>query len=225
MKNLTQIPGRLLEGEADLKALGDRSGHLFDTYPNLCGAFRININGYTMCIFARNGTDDPLWEHISVCIYQVPRCPTWEEMDELRKIFWDDRSLVVQYHPKKSEYVNTNPYMLHLWAIKKGCFPFPDFSIIRLPFDCHEPIAFSLDNKTCLLVRIGHTHDKQWEFASVNVVNQQRFPTWEEMCYAKKIVWTDPEDLAVQFHKDTMPYSLSMWKFNGKFPRPDPRQI
>lgn len=53
------------------------------------------------------------WEHVSVSTQS--RCPTWEEMSMLKDMFWDDSETVVQYHPKKSEYVNNFPYCLHLW--------------------------------------------------------------------------------------------------------------
>ena len=53
------------------------------------------------------------WEHVSVSLKN--RCPTWEEMCTVKDIFWGDEECVVQYHPPKSEYVNTHPYCLHLW--------------------------------------------------------------------------------------------------------------
>ena len=53
------------------------------------------------------------WEHVSVSFPN--RCPTWEEMCIVKEMFWRDEETVVQYHPKKSEYVNLHPYCLHLW--------------------------------------------------------------------------------------------------------------
>lgn len=53
------------------------------------------------------------WEHVSVSLKH--RCPTWNEMCYIKSIFWDDEEAVVQFHPKKSEYVNHHPYCLHLW--------------------------------------------------------------------------------------------------------------
>lgn len=57
------------------------------------------------------------WEHVSVSLKK--RCPTWDEMCRIKNMFWNDEETVVQYHPPKSEYVNTHPYCLHLWR-KKG---------------------------------------------------------------------------------------------------------
>ena len=53
------------------------------------------------------------WEHVSVSLKK--RCPTWDEMCMIKDIFWSDDECVVQFHPHKSEYVNTHPYCLHLW--------------------------------------------------------------------------------------------------------------
>ena len=53
------------------------------------------------------------WEHVSVSLKN--RCPTWDEMCMVKEIFWKDDEVVVQFHPKKSEYVNIHPYCLHMW--------------------------------------------------------------------------------------------------------------
>jgi hypothetical protein len=46
-------------------------------------------------------------------------------MCAIKAIFWDDEETVIQFHPKKSEYVNTNPNCLHLWKIKGHDFELP----------------------------------------------------------------------------------------------------
>lgn len=53
------------------------------------------------------------WEHVSVSFEK--RVPTWDEMCKIKELFWNDDETVVQFHPKKSEYVNIHPYCLHLW--------------------------------------------------------------------------------------------------------------
>ena len=62
---------------------------------------------------------DPL-EHVSVSLPR--RCPTWEEMAMIKDIFWDDEETVIQFHPKKSEYVNVHQFCLHMWR-KPGWEP------------------------------------------------------------------------------------------------------
>lgn len=53
------------------------------------------------------------WEHVSVS--RKDRCPTWDEMCQVKAMFWDNDDCVIQYHPPESEYVNNHPYCLHLW--------------------------------------------------------------------------------------------------------------
>ncbi len=53
------------------------------------------------------------WEHVSVSL--PTRCPTWREMCRVKDLFWEPTETVVQFHPKKAEYVNRHPYTLHLW--------------------------------------------------------------------------------------------------------------
>ena len=53
------------------------------------------------------------WEHVSVSFKN--RVPTWDEMCQIKDIFWGEDETVVQYHPAKQDYVNRHPYCLHLW--------------------------------------------------------------------------------------------------------------
>lgn len=59
------------------------------------------------------------WEHVSVsAIRKKPpalRIPNWTEMCFVKDIFWDGEDVVIQYHPRKSEYVNQHPGVLHMW--------------------------------------------------------------------------------------------------------------
>ena len=64
---------------------------------------------------------DGNWDHISVSLmtwneqYPLSRCPKWDEMCFIKDLFFEDEEEVIQFHPKKSEYVNIHPYVLHLW--------------------------------------------------------------------------------------------------------------
>lgn len=57
--------------------------------------------------------DSSEWQHVSVSLKN--RCPNWPEMSYVKDLFWGEDETVVQFHPKKSEYVNNHPYVLHLW--------------------------------------------------------------------------------------------------------------
>ena len=63
------------------------------------------------------GRDEDGMEHVSVQLQR--KLPTWEEMCEIKDIFWSEEEMVVQIHPRKSEYVNITE-ALHLWRPKDG---------------------------------------------------------------------------------------------------------
>ena len=58
------------------------------------------------------------YEHVSVSALNPKVLPTWEQMCELKDIFFYPEELVVQIHPKASEYVHgvgDLKNILHLW--------------------------------------------------------------------------------------------------------------
>jgi hypothetical protein len=70
------------------------------------------------------------WEHVSVSL--PTRCPTWEEMCQVKAKFWDKEDYVIQYHPAESEYVNCHPYCLHLWRPVSGGLRIPPKIMVGL---------------------------------------------------------------------------------------------
>ena len=71
------------------------------------------------------------WEHLSVHAVgknKESRLPNYQEMCYLKNLFWEDEDVVVQFHPKKSEYVNQHPHTLHLWRSIDKEFPTPQMS-------------------------------------------------------------------------------------------------
>lgn len=57
------------------------------------------------------------WDHVSVSFRN--RCPTWEEMSEIKRLFFYPEETAWEYHPMESEYVNQHPYCLHIWRYQK----------------------------------------------------------------------------------------------------------
>ena len=43
----------------------------------------------------------------------------------IKDLFFNEDETVVQYHPAKSDYVNNNPYVLHLWRPTDQDIPQP----------------------------------------------------------------------------------------------------
>lgn len=84
------------------------------------GAFMIPFGRALLRIVASDGTDwtkegmpGQPWEHVSVSLQA--RCPTWGEMDFVKRIFWRDDETVMQLHVPRREHVNHHEFCLHLW--------------------------------------------------------------------------------------------------------------
>lgn len=79
------------------------------------GLFRIPITFTSTPIIAQClVSDGGGWEHVSVTINRN-RCPSWNEMCKIKDVFWSNKAVVIQFHPRAPDYVNTHPNCLHLW--------------------------------------------------------------------------------------------------------------
>jgi hypothetical protein len=109
------------------------------------GAFALDSvePGWSLLLICSDGTEPDAvgelaeWEHVSVRATkdarpgsEKSRIPTWREMCHVKTLLWDDEDVVVQYHPRASEYVNQHPHVLHLWRWKAGAFPTPPVSAV-----------------------------------------------------------------------------------------------
>lgn len=72
-------------------------------------------NSRTLRVISSDGKG---WDHVSVSTNG--RCPNWDEMCFIKETFFEDHETVVQFHPKKTEYVNNHKYCLHLWRKQDG---------------------------------------------------------------------------------------------------------
>jgi len=95
------------------------------------GAFVIELpRGRTLFILAADGLG---WEHVSIHVEiriskkeTKSQTPLWDEMCFVKDLFWDEEDVVMQLHPKKSEYVNNHPHVLHLWRPTHKEIPTPN---------------------------------------------------------------------------------------------------
>ena len=79
---------------------------------SVSGAFNFRLPGSDtpFVVVASNGDG---WDHVSV---STPgRCPTWEEMDRIKRIFFRDAEVAMQLHLPPADHINCHPYTLHLW--------------------------------------------------------------------------------------------------------------
>jgi hypothetical protein len=63
------------------------------------------------------------WDHISISVKD--RCPTWDEMDWVKRLFFKDNEVAFQLHVKPTDHVNRHPYTLHLWRPQRQSIPLP----------------------------------------------------------------------------------------------------
>ena len=72
------------------------------------------------------------WDHVSISKQMKNKCklPSWEIMCYIKDLFFNPNETVVQFHPKKSEYVNINPNVLHLWKNQSYEYQLPPIECV-----------------------------------------------------------------------------------------------
>lgn len=91
------------------------------------GLFHVPVIGHehALKVIASDGDG---WDHVSVSLPN--RCPWWSEMCLIKSLFFNDEEMVIQIHPKKSEYVNHHPYCLHMWRWQMEGQPMPPSNLV-----------------------------------------------------------------------------------------------
>jgi hypothetical protein len=119
----------------------DRNPFWSDKSDGNCGQFLMESPepGWWLAVIASDGTEASVpesagWEHVSVHAYRPRgmnpqlRTPTWKEMTFVKDAFWGDDDVVMQLHPRRSEYVNVHPHVLHLW--RHADIPTPPLTLV-----------------------------------------------------------------------------------------------
>lgn len=73
-------------------------------------AFKLPGNDAAFVVVASNGDG---WDHVSVSTRA--RCPTWLEMDAIKRIFFRDGETAMQLHLPLADHISVHPHTLHLW--------------------------------------------------------------------------------------------------------------
>lgn len=67
------------------------------------------------------------WDHVSISAKKRP--PNWQEMEQIRRLFFEDHEAVMQYHAPVAEYIDGSvlghPFRLHLWRPCHQAIPKP----------------------------------------------------------------------------------------------------
>jgi hypothetical protein len=104
-----------LSKHAGVTALGEWSHGL---------KYGVRMNGCRfIAIIEPEEHDGRVWRHLSVSCATPPRVPDWRELGYLKELFLGDEKAVMVF-PRKAEYVNDHPHVLHLFSGPDGL---PDF--------------------------------------------------------------------------------------------------
>jgi hypothetical protein len=84
------------------------------------GAFEVPCGVITLRVIASNGED---WDHVSISV--KGRCPTWQEMEYVKRMFFKPNETAMQLHVKPDDHISVHPFVLHLWRPHKLAIPLP----------------------------------------------------------------------------------------------------
>lgn len=87
--------------------------------------FHIGPDGKEIHVIISDGRG---WDHASVST--ADRCPTWEEMCYVKKLFWRNDETVIQIHPPSRLYKNEQRHTLHLWRHQKSEVALPPLNMV-----------------------------------------------------------------------------------------------
>lgn len=115
MKRLRELNAyrRRADGIATGHEAGDEGGVFELPYP-------ANPSVQLRCI-ASTGEG---WDHVSVSL-NLPRCPTWAELEHVKRTFFRDDETAMQLHMPPSDHISIHPYVLHLWRPTEAPIPVP----------------------------------------------------------------------------------------------------
>lgn len=87
-----------------------------------CGMFVLNGVKFkrALKVIASSGGG---WDHVSVSL--PDRCPTWEEMEAVKRLFFREDETAMQLHVPATDHISFHPYCLHLWRPHDAAIPRP----------------------------------------------------------------------------------------------------
>ena len=87
-----------------------------------CGAFEVPSmrSGHLMYVIASSGEG---WDHVSVSL--AKRTPNWYEMEQVKRLFFQDDEVAMQLHIPPDKHIDIHPNCLHLWRPHMVEIPLP----------------------------------------------------------------------------------------------------
>lgn len=115
----------------------DRLYSTKDSERALGGAFLVkfraegSLKPVWLRVIASAGCDQPegwRFDHVSVSLSN--RCPTWDEMDFIKRLFFHPEEVAYQLHVAAAEHISAHPYCLHLWRCCDQPIPLPPAEMV-----------------------------------------------------------------------------------------------
>lgn len=131
MRDLTLPPvARFRRTDADVIAVygntGDQSNGAFEIRAG------VKLDGYRskspLMVLASGGSHAGDWDHVSVSC--KTRCPHWEEMMLVFRLFFLPDEVAIQFGMPPSQHVNQHPYVLHWWRPHLVRLPTPPVEFV-----------------------------------------------------------------------------------------------
>jgi hypothetical protein len=118
MRDLREI-NQYRDHAGERSQYGARGGDV--SHEQWAGVFRIPAKGtrHGLLVIANSG-DMPeavgsayAWDHVSVSLPM--RCPTWEEMETVKRLFFLPDETAMQLHVDTGEHISNHRFCLHIW--------------------------------------------------------------------------------------------------------------
>lgn len=124
-----ELAARLGRGLIDLRGLDAHriaaGREVYGKGPD-AGAFLLRSpQGVLLMVIA---TSSDGWEHVSVS--HRTRCPTWDEMEFVKRRLFRPWATVMQLHVPPSDHISLHPFCLHLWRPLGQLIPRPPNELV-----------------------------------------------------------------------------------------------
>lgn len=97
------------------------------------GSFQIPFEGKILRCVACDGTETG-WDHVSIHsfdpIFNKQRTPSWAEMCEAKRLFFNPEEVVIQLHVAEKDWISIHDHVLHLWRSVKEPIPLPPKELV-----------------------------------------------------------------------------------------------
>lgn len=88
------------------------------------GCFKIKSATWSANTLSVIAANDEGWDHVSVSC-SLPRCPTWMEMEQVKRLFFKPEENAFQLHVAESDHISVHPHCLHIWRPHALEIPLP----------------------------------------------------------------------------------------------------